>query len=108
MARFPGEGTKSCLGFAPQKNPHQGIARIVAGFWKMLPFMIFYENGKRSTTSTLIVIFPTNRRLENRRLDPTSAEAAHLLVRWGYLHAIRTALGLAAFLVMCAAAVGVF
>ena len=57
---------------------------------------------------SLIVIFPTNRRLENPRLDPTSAEAAHLLVRWGYLHAIRAALGLAAFLVMCAAAVGVF
>src|SRR5262249_39104343 len=40
MARFPGEGTKSCLGFAAQKNPHKRVATIVTGFWKVLPFVM--------------------------------------------------------------------
>jgi len=48
---------------------------------------------------TLIVILPTNKKL----LDPSlnrSSEAAHqLLIRWGKLHAVRTILSLAAFVV---------
>jgi hypothetical protein len=28
------------LGFAAQKNPHQGITAIVAGFWKVFPFVM--------------------------------------------------------------------
>lgn len=54
---------------------------------------------------TLVVIFPTNRRLLDPRLDPQSAEAAALLVRWGRLHAVRSVLGLAAFgtLLVCVA-----
>ncbi len=49
---------------------------------------------------TLIVIFPSNRRLLDPSLDPASAEAAALLRRWGRLHAVRSALGAAAFVVL--------
>ena len=48
---------------------------------------------------TLIVILPTNKKV----LDPSLAQnpelASALFLRWGRLHAVRTALGLAAFLV---------
>jgi hypothetical protein len=48
---------------------------------------------------TFIVILPTNKRLENRELDLRSDEAGHLLRRWGRLHAVRSVLSLAAFIV---------
>ncbi|MGH7646164.1 MAG: DUF1772 domain-containing protein [Gemmatimonadales bacterium] len=52
---------------------------------------------------TLLVIFPTNRRLLDPSLDPGSADAAMLLRRWGQLHAGRSVAGAAAFavLVLC-------
>jgi uncharacterized membrane protein len=46
---------------------------------------------------TLLVILPTNKRLLDPSLDPSSVEAAALLLRWGRLHAVRTIAGLAAF-----------
>ena len=46
---------------------------------------------------TLIVIYPTNRRLLDPALDPQSPEAERLLRRWGRLHAVRSALGAASF-----------
>jgi uncharacterized membrane protein len=48
---------------------------------------------------TLIVVFPTNKRLESEGLDIRSAEAEQLLRRWGRLHAIRTILSGMAFIV---------
>ena len=45
---------------------------------------------------TLVGVMPTNRRLLSPALDPDSSEARALLVRWGRLHAVRTALSLAA------------
>jgi hypothetical protein len=48
---------------------------------------------------TLIVIFPTNARLLDPALDPNSPQAAALLRRWAMLHSLRSALGLAAFIV---------
>jgi hypothetical protein len=47
---------------------------------------------------TLVIIMPTNRRLENPQLDAGSREAAVLLLRWGRLHAVRTAVGIAVFI----------
>jgi len=41
---------------------------------------------------TLIVIAPTNKRLEDRDLDTSSDLARHLLKRWGHLHAVRSGL----------------
>jgi uncharacterized membrane protein len=48
---------------------------------------------------TLIVILPTNSRLESQNLDIRSEEAGLLLRRWGRLHAVRTILSGIAFLV---------
>ena len=47
---------------------------------------------------TIIVILPTNKRLVDPSLDPGSETAVVLLARWGRLHAVRTALSLASFL----------
>jgi len=47
---------------------------------------------------TLLVILPTNRRLLEPTLDRASAEAGALLRRWGRLHAVRSVLSAAAFL----------
>jgi len=52
---------------------------------------------------TLIVRWPTNKRLESQELDPHSEEAGRLLRRWGRLHAIRSILSGAAFLAFLSA-----
>jgi hypothetical protein len=49
---------------------------------------------------TLIVMWPTNKRLEDPGLDTTSDLARSLLVRWGRLHAVRSALSLLALILM--------
>jgi hypothetical protein len=49
---------------------------------------------------TLIVLFPTNKQLLDPALDAHSARAAALLSRWNRLHAVRTALGAGAFLLL--------
>jgi hypothetical protein len=48
---------------------------------------------------TLVVILPTNRRLESRELDLRSEEAGTLLRRWGRLHAVRSILSTLAFVI---------
>ena len=47
---------------------------------------------------TLIVILPTNKKLQNEELDVASPQAERLLRLWGKLHAVRSALSLVAFL----------
>ncbi len=47
---------------------------------------------------TLLVIFPTNKRLLDTALNLSLPEVAVLLNRWGWLHAVRTGLSLVAFL----------
>jgi Anthrone oxygenase len=49
---------------------------------------------------TLIVILPTNRKLLDPALDRNSTEAQLLLDRWNRLHAVRTLLSFASF-VLC-------
>ena len=46
---------------------------------------------------TLVVIFPTNKRLLDPALDRGSAEAAALLAKWGRLHVVRSVLSGCAF-----------
>jgi hypothetical protein len=46
---------------------------------------------------TLLVILPTNKRLLDPALDPSSTKAADLLARWGHLHTTRSALSSVAF-----------
>ncbi len=57
---------------------------------------------------TVLVIPPTNQRLTDPALDRSSTEAATLLARWGRLHAVRSGLSAAAFLMLlwCMAARG--
>lgn len=46
---------------------------------------------------TLVVIFPTNKRLHDPDLEATDPAALNLLLRWGALHWLRTGLSLLAF-----------
>jgi hypothetical protein len=46
---------------------------------------------------TLIVILPTNKQLLEPSLEPNSAKATTLLLRWGHLHAVRSVLSAIAF-----------
>jgi hypothetical protein len=46
---------------------------------------------------TLVVILPTNKKLQSQEIDLRSDEAGHLLRRWGRLHAVRSILSLTAF-----------
>jgi hypothetical protein len=48
---------------------------------------------------TLLVIFPTNKKLQDKELDVNSAEAERLLRLWNKLHAVRSGLSLLAFVV---------
>jgi hypothetical protein len=48
---------------------------------------------------TFAAILPTNKKLENPALDVHSQEARRLLERWGRLHAVRSLLSAAAFLI---------
>jgi hypothetical protein len=48
---------------------------------------------------TLLVIAPTNQRLLNPELDAGGPEAVALLNRWGRLHAVRSGLASASFLI---------
>jgi hypothetical protein len=49
---------------------------------------------------TLLIMWPTNQRLEDESLDTSSELARNLLMRWGNLHALRSALGLLALILM--------
>jgi hypothetical protein len=55
---------------------------------------------------TLIVIFPTNKKLHDPLLQPTDPAAAQLFLRWGRLHWLRTLLSGAAFALQVAALIG--
>jgi hypothetical protein len=48
---------------------------------------------------TLIAVLPTNKRLVDPTLDPRGERAMNLLVKWGRLHAVRSGLSVAAFLI---------
>ena len=49
---------------------------------------------------TLIVMWPTNKRLEDSGLDASSEVARSLLARWGRLHDVRSGLRLVAVVLM--------
>jgi hypothetical protein len=64
-----------------------GIAALLLG--SVVPF-------------TLLVILPTNKRLLDPALGRNSAEAAQLLKRWGWLHAVRSVASTLAFVLFIA------
>lgn len=53
---------------------------------------------------TLIVISPTNKRLLSPHIDRNSVHTRELLLRWGRLHAVRTAASLVATVIFLTAA----
>lgn len=55
---------------------------------------------------TILVILPTNHRLETIPADAPTPETRALLIRWGRLHLVRAALGCLSMLVMLAALSG--
>jgi uncharacterized membrane protein len=55
---------------------------------------------------TLVIILPTNKRLESQALDLRSEEAGNLLRPWGRLHAVRSILSGAAFLIFLITLIG--
>ena len=55
---------------------------------------------------TLVVILPTNKRLESRELDLRSEEAGSLLRRWGRLHAVRSILSGVTFVIFLLRLIG--
>jgi hypothetical protein len=55
---------------------------------------------------TLVVILPTNKRLESQEIELRSEVADRLLRRWGRLHAVRSLLSGAAFLVFLISLIG--
>lgn len=73
----------------------RGLAWLIGGLLLLLiiPF-------------TLVVILPTNKRLESRELDLRSAEAGNLLRRWGRLHAVRSILSGVAFVIFLLRLIG--
>ena len=55
---------------------------------------------------TLLVIMPTNNRLMAMEPETATPEARSLIIAWGRLHAIRSALGVAATLILLKASTG--
>lgn len=49
---------------------------------------------------TLLVIMPTNHRLQEAGRDLSAADTRALLERWGRLHAVRTVLGMIALVIL--------
>ncbi len=75
-----------------------GIAAGMAGgglVWVVAGFVL-----SAAVPFTLIVMWSTNKRLEDPTLDLSSPQARALLARWGNLHAVRSAISLAALLLM--------
>ena len=55
---------------------------------------------------TLLVMMPTNKRLAAWPIEQADSESRALVVSWGWMHAVRTALGLCATAVYLALAIG--
>jgi Domain of unknown function (DUF1772) len=70
-----------------REDPVMAVAALLLG--AVVPF-------------TLVVIFPTNKRLLDPALDLRSDNARQLLARWGRLHAVRSVLSTSAFILLVA------
>lgn len=92
----------------------QGGLAVIGGLLGLAAFFIGYDWRwllgavliLANWPFTLFVIMPVNNRLKATPPDAAGAAERTLLHRWGDLHAVRTALGAAATLVMLWAAAG--
>jgi len=81
------------------------IAGCVMGLWSAwLNSDVWLASGAILLGSvvpfTLVVMLPTNHQLVDSALDPGGQKATQLLRRWGRLHAVRSVLSGAAFLIL--------
>ena len=81
------------------------IAGCVMGLWSAwLHSDVWLASGAVLLGSvvpfTLVVMLPTNHQLVDPALDPGGQRATQLLRRWGRLHAVRSVLSGAAFLIL--------
>ena len=53
----------------------------------------------------MLVILPTNNKLLATPIDAANAETRNLIVKWAQLHAVRTALGIAATILFLLASI---
>jgi Domain of unknown function (DUF1772) len=85
-----------------------GLAASIAAWWHASGgwFLVGGSLLGAVVPFTLLGILPTNRRLLAADLSPDSAEAARLLRRWGWLHAVRSVLGTLAFGTLAACIAG--
>ena len=76
-----------------------GLVASIAAWWHAgrVGFLVAGLLLGANVPFTLLGILPTNHRLLAADLAPDSAEATHLLRRWGWLHAVRSVLGTLAF-----------
>lgn len=97
--------------FAPSYRRGTRLQASLAGAGLLLAATAWYQTGQKLLLIgglvlgvvipfTLLVIFPTNHRLLAPALVPDSPEAYVLLRRWGHLHAVRTVLGIVAFVIL--------
>ena len=93
-------------GFAMQATlaAASGVLGLMAGLPENAPMA--YLGGVLMLMNwpfTLVVIGPVNRALGRTEDGAASAQTRHLMVRWGRLHAVRSALGCAGAALFCAA-----
>jgi len=97
--------------FAPSYRRASVLQGSLAVAGSLLGFAAAWALGDRAAAAaaallgavvpyTLAVLFPTNKQLLDPALDAGSPRAAALLRRWNALHAVRTLLSGAAFLLL--------
>ena len=72
------------------------------GWWWLVGGLVLLANWP----FTLFLIMPTNNRLMAMAPETATPEARSLIIAWGRLHAIRSALGVAATLILLKASMG--
>jgi hypothetical protein len=74
----------------------------IAAWWKDAPicWLIAGLMVGAAVPFTLLVIMPTNRRLQETGRDLASTDTRALLERWGRLHAVRTMLGMIGLVIL--------
>ena len=93
------EVSKPCVWRWQERFMREGVAGLVRdktrkpGLPPLAPAVV-------DRVVTLVVMWPTNKQLEDPSLDTTNGLARSLLVRWGRLHAVRSALSLLALVLM--------
>jgi hypothetical protein len=72
------------------------------GWWWLVGGLVLLANWP----FTIVAILPTNNRLMALAPETAMPEARTLIIAWGWLHAVRSALGVAATVIFLAASLG--